>query len=59
MKKDKKMRAPEMDQKHTIKERPQKNRSGALRRYYKRGAGAALKRRPRPPFVVSYSGGLS
>ena len=25
----------------TIKEKPQKNGSGALRRYYKRGAGAA------------------
>ena len=48
-----------MEKEHTIKERPQKNRSGALRRYYKRAAGAALKRRPRPPFVVSYSGGLS
>ena len=42
-KKNFKWEPPKMEKEHTIKERPQKNRSGALR----------------PPFVVSYSGGFS
>ena len=37
---------PKMEKEHTIKERPQKNRSGALRRYYKRGAAAAAAAAP-------------
>ena len=40
-KKNWKLKPPEMEKEHTSKEIPQKNKSGALRRYYKRGAAAA------------------